>query len=59
MSNEKRSKRHRPTLSESLHSALWVRDFTKNGTRHKPEQIIRKLETAEQLIAKVKIVVDA
>jgi hypothetical protein len=46
-------------LSESLHSALWVRDFTKNGTRHKPEQIIRKLETAEQLIAKVKIVVDA
>jgi hypothetical protein len=37
----------------------WVRDFTKNGTRHKLEQIIRKLETAEQLIAKGKIVVDA
>jgi putative transposase len=29
----------------------WARDFTKKRTRHTAEQIIRKLKTAEQLIA--------
>jgi len=36
----------------------WVGDSTMKGTRHTAEQIIRKLKTAEQLIARGKTVAD-
>jgi putative transposase len=36
----------------------WAGDFTMNRTRHTAEQIIRKLKTAEQLIAQGKTVAD-
>ena len=36
----------------------WARDFTINRTRHTAEQIIRKLKSAEQLIALGKTVPD-
>jgi len=36
----------------------WVGDFAMKRTRHTAEHIIRKLKTAEQLIAQVKTVVD-
>ena len=32
----------------------WAEDFTMKRIRHTPEQIIRKLKTAEQLIAQGK-----
>jgi len=37
----------------------WGGDFTMKHTRHTPEQIIRKLKTADQLLAQGKIVADA
>ena len=37
----------------------WAGDSTKKRTRHTAEQIIRKLKTAEQLIAHGKTVADA
>ena len=37
----------------------WAGDFTMKRTRHTPEQIIRKLKTANQLLAQVQIVADA
>ena len=36
----------------------WAGDLTMKRTRHTAEQIIRKLKTAEQLIAQGKTVVD-
>ncbi len=36
----------------------WAGDFTLKRIRHTPEQIIRKLNTAEQLIAQGKTVAD-
>ena len=36
----------------------WAGDFTMKSTRHTAEQIIRKLKTAEQLIAQGKTVAD-
>lgn len=36
----------------------WAGDFTMKRIRHTPEQIIRKLKTAEQLIAQGKTVAD-
>ena len=36
----------------------WAGDFTMKRTRHTAEQIIRKLKTAEQLIAQGKTVVE-
>ena len=36
----------------------WAGDFTMKRTRHTAEQIIRKLKTAEQLIAQGKTVAD-
>ena len=36
----------------------WAGDFTMKCTRHTAEQIIRKLKTAEQLIAQGKAVVE-
>ena len=36
----------------------WVGDFTMKRIRHTAEQIIRKLKTAEQLIAQGKTVAD-
>jgi putative transposase len=36
----------------------WAGDFTMKRTRHTGEQIIRKLKTAEQLIAQGKTVAD-
>ena len=36
----------------------WAGDFTMKRTHHKPEQIIRKLKTAEQLIAQGKSVAE-
>ena len=36
----------------------WVGDFTIKRTRHTAEQIIRKLKTAEQLIAQGKTLVE-
>jgi putative transposase len=36
----------------------WAGDSTKKRNRHAPEQIIRKLKTAEQLLAQGKTVAD-
>ena len=36
----------------------WAGDFTTKRTRHTAEQIIRKLKTAEQLLAQDKTVVE-
>ena len=36
----------------------WARDSTMKRTRHTPEQIIRKLKTAEQLISQCKTVAE-
>ena len=37
----------------------WAGDFTMKRTRHTPEQIIRKLKTADQLLAQGQTVADA
>jgi len=37
----------------------WAGDFTMKRTRHTPEQIIRKLRTADQLLAQGQTVADA
>ena len=36
----------------------WAEDFTMKRIRHTPEQIIRKLKTAEQLVAQGKTVTE-
>ena len=37
----------------------WAGDFTMKRTRHMPEQIIRQLKTADQLLALGQTVADA
>ena len=49
---------NRSRVNESLHPARLGRVFTMKRTRHTAEQIIRKLKTAEQLIAQGKTVAD-
>ena len=51
---------NRSTVNESPHPARLGRggDSTMKRIRHNPEQIIRKLKTAEQLIAQGKTVAD-
>jgi len=48
----------RSRANESPHPGRLAGDFTTKRTRHMTEQIIRKLETAEQLIAQGKTVVE-
>jgi transposase-like protein len=43
---------------KALSRPNWAGDFTMKRTRHTAEQIIRKLKTAEQLIAQGKTVAD-
>jgi len=45
-------------VKESLHPARLAGDLTKKQTRHTAEQIIRKLKTAEQLMAQGRTVAD-
>jgi putative transposase len=49
---------NRSTVNESPHPARLAGDFTMKRIRHTAEQIIRKLKTAEQLIAQGKTVAD-
>ena len=49
---------NRSRLNESPQQLNCARDLTMKSTRQTAEQIIRKLTTAEQLIAKCKTVAD-